>query len=108
MDEEEMMMWANDFVEPGERDEMFTTGNSGCFIATAAYGTPLANEINILRNWRDTWLLKRRIGRLFVKFYYTFSPSVASNIAKSEVKRAQTRRILKPIVKILSGRYGND
>jgi len=80
---------------------------TGCFIATAAYGTPFANEINILRNWRDRWLLRRRTGRLFVKFYYTFSPSVASNIAKSEVKRAQIRRILKPIVKILSGRYGN-
>ena len=81
---------------------------TGCFIATAAYGTPFTNEINILRNWRDRWLLRRRIGRLFVKIYYKFSPSVASNIAKSEVKRAQTRRILKPIVKILSGRYGND
>ena len=84
------------------------TSGTGCFIATAAYGTPFANDINILRNWRDHWLLRRRIGRLFVKFYYIFSPSVASNIAKSEVKRAQTRRILKPIVKILSGRYGND
>ena len=79
---------------------------TGCFIATAAYGTPFTNEINILRNWRDRWLLRRRIGHLFVKIYYTFSPFVASNIAKSEVKRAQTRRILKPIVKILSGRYG--
>tara|TARA_B100000959_G_scaffold268278_1_gene312783 strand:+ start:2671 stop:2970 length:300 start_codon:yes stop_codon:yes gene_type:complete len=81
---------------------------TGCFIATAAYGTPFTNEINILRNWRDRWLLRRRVGRLFVKIYYTFSPPVASNIAKSEVKRAQTRRILKPIIKILSERYGND
>ena len=78
---------------------------TGCFIATAAYGTPFANEINILRNWRDRWLLRRRIGRLFVKIYYTFSPSVASNIANSEFRKEQTRRILRPIVKILSGRY---
>jgi hypothetical protein len=78
---------------------------TGCFIATAAYGTPFANEINILRNWRDRWLLQRITGRLFVKFYYTFSPPVASNIANSEVRKEQTRRILRPIVKILSGRY---
>ena len=107
MDEEEMMMWANDFVEPGERDEMFSSGNSGggCFIATAAYGTPFAEEINVLRSWRDNWLLKNGIGRLFVRFYYTFSPPVASNIAGSEARRAWTRRILSPFVKILSGRY---
>ena len=107
MDEEEMMMWANDFVEPGERDEMFATGNSGggCFIATAAFGTPFAEEINVLRNWRDEYLLKNRLGTIFVHSYYWLSPFLAVNIQRSDTKRSWTRKLLAPFIKILSGKY---
>ena len=107
MDEEEMMMWANDFVEEGERDELFATGNSGggCFIATAAYGTPLAEEINVLRNWRDDYLLQNEFGRVFVAAYYNLSPPIADHIRVSKVKSQLTRKIIEPFVKILSERY---
>ena len=106
MDEEEMMMWANDFVEDGERDEMFTEkGGGGCFIATAAFGTPFAKEINVLRNWRDDWLLKNKIGTIFVQLYYKFSPPIANNISISNTKRSFTRKLLNPFIKILSGKY---
>ena len=101
-----MMMWANDFVEDGERDEMFTErGGGGCFIATAAFGTPFAKEINVLRNWRDDWLLKNKIGTIFVQLYYNFSPSIANNISISNTKRTFTRKLLNPFIKILSGKY---
>tara|TARA_B100000029_G_scaffold513015_1_gene611273 strand:+ start:792 stop:1112 length:321 start_codon:yes stop_codon:yes gene_type:complete len=105
MDEEEMMMWANDFVEDGERDEMFTESGGGCFIATAAFGTPFAKEINVLRNWRDNWLLKNKIGTIFVHLYYKFSPPLANNIRLSKKKRFLTRELLTPVIKILSGKY---
>ena len=106
MDEEEMMMWANDFVEDGERDEMFTErGGGGCFIATAAFGTPFAKEIKVLRNWRDDWLLKNKIGTIFVQLYYQFSPPIANNIRISNTKRSLTRKLLTPFIKILSGKY---
>ena len=107
MDEEEMMMWANDFVEEGERDELFATGNSGggCFIATAAYGTPLAEEIDILCNWRDNCLLQSGLGRIFVDAYYNLSPPIANHIKVSKVKAQITRKIIEPFVKILSEKY---
>ena len=102
-----MMMWSNDFVEEGERDEMFATGNSGggCFIATAAFGTPFAEEINVLRNRRDDYLLKNRLGTMFVHSYYRLSPPIADNIRQSDSRRLLTRKLLTPFVKILSGKY---
>ena len=107
MDEEEMMMWSNDFVEEGERDEMFATGNSGggCFIATAAFGTPFAEEINVLRNWRDDCLLKNWMGNIFVHSYYSLSPPMADNIQRSDTKRFWTRKLLAPFIKILKNHY---
>ena len=79
----------------------------GCFIATAAYGTPFADEIDVLRNWRDDFLEASYPGRAFIKAYYSLSPPVADNISESEGKRKIVRTTLSPIVKILKGRYSN-
>jgi hypothetical protein len=40
---------------------------SGCFIATAAYGSPLAPHIKILSRYRDRFLLTNGIGKRFAK-----------------------------------------
>jgi len=80
---------------------------SACFIATAAYGTAFASEIDVLRNWRDDFLEASYLGRLFTKTYYLLSPPVADNISESESKRKIVRTALGPIVKILKGRYSN-
>ncbi|HIN40226.1 MAG TPA: hypothetical protein EYM84_08130 [Flavobacteriales bacterium] len=79
----------------------------GCFIATAAYGTPFADEIDILRNWRDDFLEASYPGRLFIKTYYSLSPPVADNISESDGKRKIVRTALGPIVKVLKDRYSN-
>lgn len=49
-----------------------------CFIATAAFESPSANEVLFLQNWRDEFLLKTKSGRIFVNIYYRLSPAVAS------------------------------
>lgn len=72
-----------------------------CFIATAAYGTPFAKEIDVLRDFRDTTLVSNVLGRAFIKFYYTVSPPIAKVIARSEVLRKIVRGIINPIVYIL-------
>ena len=63
-----------------------------CFIATAAYGTPLAQEIQILREFRDEYLLTNPLGQVLVDLYYRVSPPIAEFITEHPS--------LKPIVRV--------
>jgi len=81
--------------EPAEED-------GGCFIATAAYGTATAQEINILRKFRDEILLPSSLGGEFVSLYYKYSPPIANYISEHEVLRTIVRvGFVDPIVAIL-------
>jgi hypothetical protein len=74
---------------------------SGCFIATAAYGTPFANEIQILRHFRDHQMSLTRLGRSLIHTYYRFSPPIAAYIATRERVRRIIRIILNPVVQLV-------
>ncbi|MFC1952598.1 FG-GAP-like repeat-containing protein [Chloroflexota bacterium] len=75
---------------------------SGCFIATAAYGTDTAEEIQILRDYRDGVLLNNKLGAEFVRLYYQYSPPIADFISQCEVLRTIVREgIIDPIVAIV-------
>ena len=73
-------------------------GGGGCFIATAAYGSPIELQVNILRDFRDRFLLFNAVGKGFVRLYNTYSPSIADCIAKHDSLRAVVRISLLPIV----------
>jgi hypothetical protein len=74
-----------------------------CFIATAAYGSDTAKEIDILREFRDTLLLPNSLGAEFVSLYYAISPPAANFISQHEVLRKAVRvGFVEPIVKILN------
>ena len=75
--------------------------SSGCFIATAAYGTPLAQEIQVLRCFRDRRLDRSGLGRRIVALYYETSPPIADAISQSRLRRKIVRMLLDPIVKVV-------
>jgi hypothetical protein len=84
-----------DFEEITTSDS--TGGSSGplaCFIATAAYGTNTAEQIDVLREFRDAVLLESAAGSQFVALYYQLSPPIADFIAGNELLRTLVREFL--------------
>ena len=66
----------------------------GCFIATAAYGTSTAEEIDTLRAFRDEVLLESTVGSQLVEWYYQASPPLADFISEHEPLRTLVRELL--------------
>ncbi|NWF77346.1 MAG: hypothetical protein HXY36_01920 [Chloroflexi bacterium] len=74
-----------------------------CAIATAAYGTDTAKELDILREFRDTALLPNSLGAKFVSLYYKIGPPIANFISRHEAIRTVVRvGFVDPIVRILN------
>jgi hypothetical protein len=70
----------------------------GCLIATAAYGTPMAGEIEILCEFRDKYLLTNPLGQALVDLYYRVSPPIAEFITEHPSLKPIVRVGLLPVV----------
>ncbi len=73
-------------------------GDSGCFIATAAFDSPLAKEVQILRHFRDRFLLTNLAGQILVRGYYFSSPPLANFIDQHPELKKTVRVALWPVV----------
>ncbi|MDP4086689.1 MAG: CFI-box-CTERM domain-containing protein [Bacillota bacterium] len=82
-----------------------TSNSSGCFVATAAFGSPLVAELDRLRFWRDQYLKKSRAGRIFVSFYYKVGPSAAAIVRHSPLLRKMVRNWVWKILSRLENKY---
>jgi hypothetical protein len=76
----------------------FSCGYEMCFIATAAYSTPVAEEIQILREFRDKYLLINPLGEGFVDIYYGISPPIAAFITEHSGLKPIVRAGIMPVV----------
>jgi len=72
-----------------------------CFIATAAFGSPMAAEVMSLRQFRDDVLLHRAAGRTLVAVYYRISPPIAALVARFPSLAAIVRAALRPVINCL-------
>jgi len=65
-------------IEKEKNNPQKTSSGSkeGCYIATAVYGSYDCPEVWVLRRYRDHYLKKTVLGKLFVKLYYSISPKL--------------------------------
>lgn len=79
---------------------------SDCLIATASYGTPMAKEVQLLREIRDLQLLQTESGSAFMNsfntFYYSFAPTVAQLEYDNPVFKEIIKTAITPLVASLS------
>lgn len=85
----------------GGEDSGGENGGGGCAIATACYGTAMAEEVKALCAFRDQHLLKSPTGLALVSFYCKYSPKVADFIRDKKSLKAIIRTGLKPVIWII-------
>ena len=78
----------------------------GCLIATAAYGTELAPQVQMLREIRDHTLLSTTSGAAFMtgfnQLYYSFSPTIADMERDNPLFKETVRTFITPMISTLS------
>jgi len=80
--------------------EIQYTTVSPCFVASAAWGTPLADQVGALRRFRDRQLQTHGFGRALVDAYYRVGPAAASVIDDSPWLAGLARTALVPLVEL--------
>jgi hypothetical protein len=81
---------------------LFILKKGGCFIATAAYGSPYAPQIILLQQFRDMRLRKTWFGPSIISTYERYSPPLANWIARHPIARLSVQKLfLAPIISVL-------
>lgn len=81
-----------------ETTAIYFTTVTPCVVATAAYGSPLAAEVGVLRRFRDRHLMTNAPGRAFVEAYYEHGPVLADFVREHPSVRDVVRSVLEPAV----------
>ena len=85
----------------GQEDEGDTTGTAaGCCAACSAYGSADEERLDVIRQFRDEYLMVNPVGRAVADLYYTASPPVARFIDGHPAVRPLARAAWTPAVAI--------
>ena len=86
--------------------EKSTEEGGGCFVATAAYGSEMATEVQQLRELRDNQLLNTEFGTAFITtfndIYYSFSPIIADYERENPLFKEAVKIVITPMISSLS------
>ena len=86
---------------PAKKDD-----RGGCLIATAAYGSELAPQVQILREIRDNQLMGTSSGTSFMtgfnQLYYSFSPYIADLQRENPIFKEAVKVVITPLLSSLS------
>ena len=82
------------------------TNDGGCLIATAAFGSEMAPQVQFLREIRDNTVLQTESGSAFMtgfnQFYYSFSPAVADYERENQAFKETVKITLTPLLTSLT------
>ena len=80
--------------------------SGGCLIATAAFGSELAPQVQSLREIRDNTVLQTQSGTTFMawfnQFYYSFSPAIADYERENLAFKESVKITLTPLLTSLT------
>ena len=104
----------NDLVFTAKEDVIIQTmeesssseEGGGCLIATAAFGSEMAPQVQFLRELRDNTVLQTQSGTSFMtgfnQFYYSFSPAVADLERENPIFKEAVKATLTPLLTSLT------
>lgn len=75
-----------------------SSSSGGCYIATMAYGDYDHPQVKVLRQFRDTFLSRRKWGRRFIAYYYAHSPGWVERLKNHKHTNAVIRKLLDSFV----------
>ena len=75
--------------------------DSGCYIATMAYGDYDHPQVMILRQFRDEVLDKSGFGKWFIKTYYHYSPRLVERLKNQRNVNIIIRKVLNQFIKLI-------
>ena len=93
-------------IEPVDTPPDDSPDTPGCLIATAAFGSELAPQVQFLREVRDNTVMTTSSGAMFMtgfnQLYYSFSPTIADMEYENPLVRDAIRAFITPMISTLS------
>ena len=88
------------------KEDLDESTGGGCLIATAAYGSEMAPQVQFLREIRDGKIMATESGTAFMtgfnQFYYSFSPAVADYERENPIFKEAVKVTLTPLLTSLT------